>query len=230
MSSTPPEDHSNSKTTSATTSAFQKKRSRRVSFAENTIHIFERDEESGSIPDEDGGSSDRDSVQLFRNESEGDDEEEEEEEGSPFFRVVRSPSSGGSTVGSATSNDDDNFFGPVSTSFIRRNLSDSAASDDNHEQTMDSTAFSMHFRSIAGSVSDGELVTSTPTGPTPSSVPSNTGSSMPLTIGNKPNDRPNVSYSNLSSGTTSNDMSLVGEYHNKYNYGNLSPALNALLT
>nr|GEZ53080.1 hypothetical protein [Tanacetum cinerariifolium] len=106
MSSTPPEDHSNSKTTSATTSAFQKKRSRRVSFAENTIHIFERDEESGSIPDEDGGSSDRDSVQLFRNESEGDDDdEEEEEEGSLFFRVVRSPSSGGSTVGSATSND-----------------------------------------------------------------------------------------------------------------------------
>ncbi|PWA98589.1 hypothetical protein CTI12_AA017120 [Artemisia annua] len=191
----PPEDHSNTKSTSATTSAFQKKRSRRVSFAENTIHIFERDEESGSNPDEDGGSSDR---------------------------------------------DNDNFFGPVSTSFIRRNLSDSAASDDNHDQTMDSTAFSMHFRSIARSVSDGELVTSTgvhlsfdektPTGPTPSSVPSDKGSSMLLTLQNKPNDQRDVSSSKLSSGSNSNDMSLVGEYHNKYNYGNLSPALNALLT
>lgn len=135
---------------------------------------------------------------------------------------------------------DDNFFGPVSTSFIRRNLSDSAASDDNHDQTMDSTAFSMHFRSIARSVSDGELVTSTvdhlsfdektPTGSTPSSVPSNKGSSMILTIGNKQNDQPDVSSSKLSSGYNSNDMSLVGEYHNKYNYGNLSPALKALLT
>ncbi|KAF2284764.1 hypothetical protein GH714_029979 [Hevea brasiliensis] len=36
----------------------------------------------------------------------------------------------------------DNFFGPVSASFIRPGrLSDSAASDDNHDITMDSTAF-----------------------------------------------------------------------------------------
>lgn len=49
------------------------------------------------------------------------------------------------------------------TSFIRQGqLSDSAALDDNHDVTMDSTAFSMHFRSLARSESGVDF--KTPTG------------------------------------------------------------------
>ena len=67
----------------------------------------------------------------------------------------------------------------------------------------------------------------TPTGPTPSSssssssVPSVKGSSMVLTLENKPNDQTTVSSSMLSSNLNS-DMSLVGDYYNNYNYGHLS--------
>ncbi|PWA75862.1 LETM1-like protein [Artemisia annua] len=60
----------------------------------------------------------------------------------------------------------------------------------------------------------------TPTGPTPSS--SSVGSSMVLTLENKPSDQPTVSSSILSS-VSNSDMSLVGDSQNKYNYGDLSP-------
>ncbi|XP_024959726.1 uncharacterized protein LOC112500464 [Cynara cardunculus var. scolymus] len=242
------EEQSNTKTEEGTT-AFRKKRFRRVSFAENTsVHIFDRDEEYNTPPDveppsspyEELGFSERDGArkQFFRNEEEDDEDDDMDELGprSPFLRVVRSPSSGGSTIGSVTSNDEDNFFGPVSTSFIRRDFSDSAASDENHDHTMDSTAFSMHFHSIARSDSEGDLKTSTGVHlsfdektPTLSSIPSNTRNSMLLTLAKKPNSQPDVSTSKLSTGSQSNDMSLVGEYHAKYDYGRLSPALDALL-
>ena len=109
------EEHSNTKSEEGTT-AFHKKRSRRVSFAENTsVHIFDRDEETPpdanapSSPYEDLGFSDRDAKlkQFFGNAEDDNEDDDTDELGprSPFFRVVRSPSSGGSAIGSATSND-----------------------------------------------------------------------------------------------------------------------------
>ncbi|KAI3708196.1 hypothetical protein L2E82_37336 [Cichorium intybus] len=229
------EEHSYTKSEEGTT-VFHKKRSRRVSFAENTsVHIFDRDEEIETPPDPDApssphidlGFSDRDGEpkQFFGNEEEDNEDEDMDDLGpkSPFFRVVRSPSSGGSTIGSATSNDEDNFFGPVSAKFIRRDLSDSATSDGNHDQTMDSTSFSMHFNSIARSDSETDLKTST--GVHLSFEEKTPTSSMLLTLDKKPNSQPDVSTSKFNTGSQSNDMSLVGEYHNKYDYGKLSPAL-----
>ncbi|GKC47651.1 hypothetical protein Tco_1065373 [Tanacetum coccineum] len=185
---------------------------------------------------------------------------------SPFLRLVgSSPSSGGSTIGSATSNDDilvvsgmyglawelkqancflsqnvllaeDNFFGPVSANFIRRDILDREASDGNHDQTMDSTAFSMHFRSIARSDSEVELKTSTGVHlsfdektPNQDSNPTYTGSKMLMTQAKKPNHQPSVSTSKVRTSSESNDMSIVGEYRYKYDYGELSPTLDALL-
>lgn len=127
---------------------------------------------------------------------------------------------------------EDNFFGPVSANFIRPGrLSDSAASDENHDVTMDSTAFSMHFRSLARSES-ADL--KTPTGgqlffeeKTPTD--SNKGSSMVYTVGIKPVPRSPVPAIEVSAMHGSSDMSLVGESPNKYDYAKLSPGLDALL-
>ncbi|XP_071740291.1 uncharacterized protein [Rutidosis leptorrhynchoides] len=244
MSSPMTNENRSNKTTEEVTTALLKKRSRRVSFAENTsVLIFDRDE-SGSSPDPAPSNSsnekdDSGSRQFFRTEDEDDDNDDDPDElgpPSPFIRVVASPSSGGSTIPSATSNDDDNFFGPVSSSFIRRDLSDSSSSDENHDQTMDSTAFSMHYRSIARSEA-GELKTSTGINlsfeektPTPRSIDSNTSAMiLTLTDKRKPNSIPNVSTSKMSPGSQINDMSLVGKYSNKYDYGKVSPPMNALL-
>lgn len=134
---------------------------------------------------------------------------------------------------------EENFFGPVSASFIRPGrYSDSAASeDDNHDVTMDSTAFSMHFRSLARSESGGDL--KTPTGitnlafeqktPTPNTTSCKLGSFMVLTGDKKPILRSPVSVEKRSHGNDSNDMSLVGENPNRYDYARLSPRLDALL-
>lgn len=110
-------------------------------------------------------------------------------------------------------------------------MSDSAASDENHDLTMDSTAFSMHFRSLARSES-GDL--KTPTGgqlffeeKTPTD--SNKGSSMVYTLGKKPVPKSPVPITEISANHGSNDMSLVGESPNKYDYAKLSPELDALL-
>ncbi|KAK1418133.1 hypothetical protein QVD17_27272 [Tagetes erecta] len=237
-SPTTAEDHSNTKTEEGMT-AFHKKRSRRVSFAENTsIHIFVRDEEVETPPDPEPPTPAFDD-QRFNSVSRQDEDDDDDLDDSgpmlPFFRVLGSPSSGGSTV-SATSNDEDNFFGPVSTSFIRRDLIDSATSDDNHDQTLDSTAFSMHFRSLARSDSEGEMKTSTRVHlsseektPTSSNLCSDTRNSMQLTLVNELNSQADVSTFKSSTGSQSDDMSLVGEYHGKYDYGNLSPAMDPLL-
>ncbi|CAI9294918.1 unnamed protein product [Lactuca saligna] len=249
----PVDDNSNTKSEEGTM-AFHKKRARRVSFAENTsVHIFDRDEDSGtplepkppSSPSDELGSGElnHERGQLFWNVDEDDNDNNNEDDDmdepgsrSPFLRFIGSPSSGGSTVGSANSNDEDNFFGPVSANFIRRDLLDSSASDANHDQTMDSTAFSMHFRSIARSDSEVELKTSTGVHlsfdektPTHDSVPNNTGNSMLMTLAKKPDYRPSLSTSKLSTASESNDMSIVGEYHYKYDYGELSPTLDALM-
>lgn len=114
------------------TIAVNKKRARRVSFAENTsVHIFDRDEESESpteprtnLPDvnpsELGLFNDElgfrrnsiDANDILRNdvEDDDDDEEEDDEDARPsFFRPVESPSSG-SGFGSATSNDGNCYY------------------------------------------------------------------------------------------------------------------------
>ncbi|XP_076887324.1 uncharacterized protein LOC143537434 [Bidens hawaiensis] len=103
-------------------------------------------------------------------------------------------------------------------------------SDDNHDQTMDSTAFSMHYRSVARSDSE-DLKTLTRGNlsfeeKTPTPGPRST---MQLTLENKPNPQPDISVSKSSTRSHSNGMNLVGEYHDKYDYGKLSPAMDPLI-
>lgn len=127
----------------------------------------------------------------------------------------------------------DDFFGPVSANFIRPGrFSDSAASDDNHDVTMDSTAFSMHYRSLAASESGLELKTPTKgqlffEEKTPTN--SNTGSSMVVTLDKNHIKRSSVPVAEASGSHSSNDMSLVGEYPYKYDFDKLSPGLDAIL-
>ncbi|KAJ4976588.1 hypothetical protein NE237_001694 [Protea cynaroides] len=236
------------------TIARQKNRSRRVSFAEITsVHVFDRDEEYETPPDSkpnsensetgeaneglgfqsDVGDND-DSKELSQN---GEDDEDDNDDGRKPFLQYMDSSSPGSAIGSATSYDDENFFGPVSASFIRSGQpSDSAASDDNHDITLDSTAFSMHYRSLVQSVSGGDL--KTPSGhhltfeertPSETYAPTNQSSFMALTGIKKPLPQCSVSDGKSSDGRESNDMSLVEENPHRYDYGRLSPTLGALL-
>ncbi|KAL9227037.1 hypothetical protein vseg_002780 [Gypsophila vaccaria] len=242
-----------------------KKRARRVSFAETTaVHFFNRDDECETTPDDAVNNDPQnlsDGVKLRRTESDeileflqsssssssdsdndsdfdggGDGDEVDAVLRKSFLRPMESPSSG-SCFGSATSNDEDNFFGPVSAEFIRPGrLSDSAFSDDNHEVTMDSTAFSMNFRSLARSESEAEF--KTPTGvrvpfgertPSQTSTAASLGDLMVLT-----GDKMRVSHSSLpvdkvNDSGNSDDMSLVIENHRRYDYGELPPELDDLL-
>lgn len=222
-----------------------KKRARRVSFAEITsVHVFDRDDEYQTPPDpkpspdhdEELAQFNRDLVFLWRDkndEGKGDDVDEVEEE-RPFLRPFESPAS---NPGSATSNDEDNFFGPVSSSFIKPGrLSDSEASEA-HEITMDSTAFSQHFRSLAKSDSGGDLKTQTgvplsfeENTPSQNTIPGSTlGSSMLLNLAKKPISASSTSFGKFSGGGDSDDMSLVEDNPKKYDYGRLSFELDALL-
>ncbi|XP_010542040.1 PREDICTED: uncharacterized protein LOC104815372 [Tarenaya hassleriana] len=228
-----------------------------------SVHIFNRDEDYETPPNS-SASKQRNGEQVGEEESEdkvirffgeladGDDSREllcspdgegdadadaddEVVVGKLFLRPKGSPSSGGSTVGSATT-DDENFFGPVSAHFIRPGrLSGSAASEENHELTMDSTAFSMHFRSLVMS-EPGD--TKTPTSShvaveekTPIQVTprSDTGSVMVLTKAKKLFPKSPLPVDKVSGGRDSNDMSLVGDNSHKYDYARLSPTLEAML-
>ncbi|XP_057461184.1 uncharacterized protein LOC130751607 isoform X2 [Actinidia eriantha] len=214
------------------TIALQKKRSRRVSFAEITsVHVFDRDDEYETPPDH---SPRGDHSTQNEEYSEGNDGEIDVRRS--FIRPMESPSPG-SSIGSATSNDENIFFGPVSANFIRPgSLSDSAVSDENHDITMDSMTFSLHFRSLVKSDSGGDL--KTPTGvhlsfeektPTQNALPTNVGSSMVLTRAKKPISASSSSVDKLSGSSYSDDMSLVGENQHKYDYERISPGLDALL-
>ncbi|XP_039039465.1 uncharacterized protein LOC120177352 isoform X3 [Hibiscus syriacus] len=224
--------------------ALRRKRLRRVSFADReitSVHIFKRDDDyetpSDSTP-EPANERENEVMGLFKGLVDSDDDEDGLSSGSKsFFRPMETPSPcGSSTVGSATSNDEDNFFGPVSAEFIRPGrLSDSAASDDNHDITMDSTAFSMHFHSIARS-EPGDLNTSTGVPPaseekTPfqATTSSDRESLMVLTKVGKLKSPSPVPIDTFSGGRDSNDMSLVGESMHRYDYGKLCPTLEALL-
>ncbi|KAK7273465.1 hypothetical protein RIF29_14515 [Crotalaria pallida] len=245
---------SNNTETEEESTAFRRKRLRRVSFADNeitSVHIFRRDDDdsSGTPPN---SAPDPEIVGFFRDlagDSDDDDDQQlEQPSSSPevavdgrdsFLRPVGSPSPGGSsTAGSAVStDDDDDFHGPVSASFIRPNrLSDSGASDDNHDLTMDSTAFSMHYRSLARSES-GDLKTPTRFGlhfedKTPSQTSSPLaapGSLMVLTKAKKHISESEFSADVASGGRDSNDMCIIGENPKSYNYDRLSPKLDAIL-
>ncbi|KAJ7960221.1 Dentin sialoprotein [Quillaja saponaria] len=259
-------DPSNNTDTEEETIALRKKRSRRVSFADNEItavHFFKRDDEDSETPSESKTSSDSDGKQIhndvlgFFSDLAGDDDfllsspsrngggdgyEDEDEDyvRKSFLNPVGSPSPGSSFAGSAVSTDDEaNFLGPVSAGFIRPGqLSDSAASDDKHDHdlTMDSTAFSLHYRSLAMSDS-GDLKTPTRFGlpleektASQNSSPFATGSLMVLTKAKKQSSRSSVPIDATSDGRDSNDMSIVGDNPHKYDYGAISPRLAAILT
>ncbi|PKI75156.1 hypothetical protein CRG98_004491 [Punica granatum] len=262
----PEHDPTSTGTGDETIVAARRKRLRRVSFADveiTSVHIFKRDEDySDSTPPYDPKPDDGagrltvgDGLGLFRDlgdhsddskelnhereDEEQDDSEEEAVGRGSFFRPIESPSPGSSTVGSAVSNDEDNFFGPVSASFIRPGrLSDSAASDENHDVTMDSTAFSMHFRSLARSESGGDLKTPSRAGlgfeektlTQDAAEETNQGSLMVMTNARKLNQESSLPLDKFrSGGNDSNEMSLVGENQHRYDYGRLSPSLDALL-
>ncbi|XP_019249306.1 PREDICTED: uncharacterized protein LOC109228611 isoform X2 [Nicotiana attenuata] len=248
------QNHNNTENSEGgTTMAMQKKRARRVSFAEMTsVHFFDRDEEYETPPDPSGkaeSNSEREEIinlgfdQLVDDSKEsedgdeGNDEDEDEDEDDEmalprsFLRPAESPSPG-SHFGSATSNDDeDNFFGPVSPNFIRPGrLSDSAVSDENHDITMDSTAFSMHFRRFVRSDSGIDLKTPTEVS-FDEKTPTQTGlgNSMELTMSKKLISQSSMPVANFSGTSDSSDMSLIGENSRRYDYGRLPPDLEALL-
>uniref|UniRef100_A0A803MZA7 Uncharacterized protein n=1 Tax=Chenopodium quinoa TaxID=63459 RepID=A0A803MZA7_CHEQI len=143
----------------------------------------------------------------------------------------------GSNNGLLHRSEKDNFFGPVSADFIKPGrLSDSAASDDNHDLTMDSTAFSMHFRSLARSDSGGEFKTPTavrlPFGERTSGQMSSTTSGGDLMVLSDSQKRVSDSLlaDKVNGSGNSDDMSIVEEYQRSYDYGKLPPELDVLLT
>ncbi|CAM8957556.1 unnamed protein product [Rhodiola kirilowii] len=225
------------------TIAWNKKRGRRVSFAAEmtSVHVFDRDEDLETPPEAKQDADRADEVVRFSKDLDDSDDfrepkEDDMFERQPFLQPFESPSPG-SSFGSATSNGEDDFFGPVSSEFIRPGrLSDSVASDDNHEITMDSTAFSMHFRSLARSES-GDL--KTPTGshlvfeektPTQSGTTTVQGSSMELTGYEKSVPNASIPVDKFGSGKDSSDMSLVEDNPRKYDYANISPRLDELMS
>ncbi|XP_048434241.1 uncharacterized protein LOC125474482 isoform X1 [Pyrus x bretschneideri] len=256
MASNAPDEPCNSETEPETIALrIKEKRSRRVSFADTeitSVHIFNRDEDYDTPPDpKPQASSQKDFEQaenpvigFFRDLGgdsddfrDSDDDDENDDGGKSFFRPIGSPSPGSSVPGSATSNDEDNFFGPVSANFIRPGrLSDSAASDDIHEATLDTTAFSMHYHSLARSDSGGDLKTPTAVRlafeektPTHNTNVTDSGSLISLTKPKMVTLQSSVPADRVRSGEDSNDMSIIEENPHKYDYGRLSPILDALL-
>ncbi|XP_045824279.1 uncharacterized protein LOC123916784 isoform X7 [Trifolium pratense] len=230
---------SNNTETEEETISFNRKRARRVSFADNeitSVHIFRPDDDHSSpssdeIPAE--------TLDLFRQlVAESDDEEPDRRRNSTdgegeavdhrnsFLQPIGSPSPGGSSINADDDTDDDEFGGPVSMDFIKPGrLSDSGVSDD---ITMDSTAFSMHYRSLARSDS-GDLKTPTrfeATVSTPGLSSATPGSFMELTDREK---RVPQSPVVASASEDSDAMSIEGEQPKTYDYGRLSPGLVAIL-
>ncbi|KAF5190833.1 hypothetical protein FRX31_019579 [Thalictrum thalictroides] len=221
----------------------EKKRARRVSFAENTsIHIFQRDDEDYSNSTTTSETthttnttppSSNPQLRSSSIENAGDNDDDDEDD--LFNDFISSTSTPGSATGSATSNEEDNYFGPVSTSFIRlsQQKSDSspAPSDFNHDLTLDSTAMSLHFQSLLHPTSTSTTPPNFHTPPTitpqPTTNTNGSGSSMLLTH-KKPLVFP---FPIVPSGGDSSDMSLIeSNPSNKYDYyGKLSPTLQALL-
>ncbi|KAL6839482.1 hypothetical protein ACP4OV_030752 [Aristida adscensionis] len=206
-----------------------RRRSRRVSFAETTaVHVFARDEDFETPPEERAASaspSPSRSPSPGRSSTEPEDGDETEEGEETPVLPVRFPrevdsSSPGSAAGSMVSNDDDNFFGPVSTKFIQSGRpSDSGISeDDNHDITLDSRTFSLHFRNVAPS--DDFSVNSAASLMTPN--PASRGPAKELTV-----SEPGIK---LSSGQdTYTDMSVFTGNLERHDYDKRSTTLNNLV-
>ncbi|KAL2327167.1 hypothetical protein Fmac_020594 [Flemingia macrophylla] len=208
------------------TLALKKKRARRVSFADNeitSVHVFRRDDDDSSSPSEAPSDHSASVLGFFRDlvsDTDDDYDDPPQLDGNSFLRPVGSPSPGGSSTTADYVDDDDDFHGPVSASFIRpERLSDSGVSDD---VTMDSTAFSLHYRSLARSDS-GDFKTRQIGFATPSSQ----GSYMELTEAKRPCEV--ALDAEVSAGRDSNDMSIEGEHQRSYGYDTLSPAFDAIL-
>lgn len=124
---------------------------------------------------------------------------------------------------------DDNFFGPVSTSFIRSvSLSETEMSDgNNHDITLDSTAFSLHFRNIAPA--DDRTTNSVGSTRTPTNAAVSDGTDSVI-VPKKPFVCNKLSPADLGGNADdSSTMSLIEEKSRKYDYGKLSPTLEKLL-
>ncbi|KAG6534219.1 hypothetical protein ZIOFF_008104 [Zingiber officinale] len=124
---------------------------------------------------------------------------------------------------------DDNFFGPVSTSFIRSvSLSETEMSDgNNHDITLDSTAFSLHFRNIAPA--DDGTTNSVGSARTPTNAAVSDGTDS-IVVPKKPFVYSKLSPADLGGNADdSSIMSLIEEKSRKYDYGKLSPTLEKLL-
>ncbi|MED6172027.1 hypothetical protein PIB30_046333 [Stylosanthes scabra] len=219
------------------TAAVRRKKLRRVSFADNeitSVHIFRRDDSASSdTPTSSTKTSPSpEAVPFFRDlagDSDEDDELDLKESSSPangenaFLRPVGSPSPGGSSA-------EDDFRGPVSSSFIRpERLSDSAASDD---LTMDSTAFSLHYRSLARSDS-GDLKTPSRFSlkfeeTLPGQASTTAGNFMVLCEPKNQTPQSGVMDA-VKGGRDHSDMSLTGLGLKRFDFDRLSPTLDAIL-
>lgn len=115
---------------------------------------------------------------------------------------------------------DENFFGPVSASFIQTGRpSDSGMSeDDNHDITMDSRTFSLHFRNIAPP--DDCTANSAASLMTP-----NTASEGPL----KEFTASDRAITSISGRDGLTDMSLLSGKPRTYDYDKLSPSLSSIM-
>ncbi|XP_062229207.1 uncharacterized protein LOC133927006 isoform X2 [Phragmites australis] len=199
-----------------------RRRSRRVSFADTTaVRVFDRDEDFETAPEERSASpSPGRSSSVEREREDGDDTEEEFLRPPVFFPREVDSSSPGSGAGSVASTDDENFFGPVSASFIQTGRpSDSGISeDDNHDITLDSRTFSLHFRNIDP----------------PDDCTANSAGSLrtPNTAPKGPLEELNVSEPGRKSSSGRDaltDMSLLTGNPRTYDYGKLSPTLNNVI-
>ncbi|XP_057753335.1 uncharacterized protein LOC130972989 isoform X3 [Arachis stenosperma] len=247
---------SNNTETEDETVALRRKKLRRVSFADNeitSVHIFRPDDSSssdtppGSVPSSSPSPS-PEVVGFFQDlagDSDEDDELDLKESSSPpnreaadlnhsFLRPLGSPSPSSSSAAPST-DDEDDFRGPVSSSFIRpERLPDSAASDD---LTMDSTAFSLHYRSLARSDFE-DLKTPSRFSPQfEETLPSQgsgrsastTGCFMVLSEAKMQSPQSGVPTDPVNCCRDSSDMSMTGLDPQKYDYDRLSPTLDAIL-
>ncbi|KAG2612731.1 hypothetical protein PVAP13_4KG303800 [Panicum virgatum] len=195
-----------------------RRRSRRVSFADTTaVHVFDRDEDFETPPEErEAGSASPSPARSSAERENGDDTEEFHPPPVIFLPDIES-SSPSSAAGSIASADDDNFFGPVSTSFIQTGRpSDSGISeDDNHDITMDSTTFSMHFRNIDP----------------PDDCTANSAASLmtPNVESKGPLKELTASDPGRTLRSDRYDMSLLTGSPRSYNYGKLTPTLNSMI-
>ncbi|CAL5053677.1 unnamed protein product [Urochloa decumbens] len=195
-----------------------RRRSRRVSFADITaVHVFDRDEDFETPPDGGEPGSASPSPSPGRSSAEREDGDDTEDFHCPpvIFLPHIDSSSPGSAAGSIASADDDNFFGPVSTSFIQIGRpSDSGMSeDDNHDITMDSKTFSMHFRNIAP----------------PDDCTGNSAASLMTPDMASKGPLKELTVSDPGRTLSRTDMSLFSGNSRSFNYGKLSHTLNSVL-